>query len=116
MTHNNIVGFKNKAIEYSDYLHCVVHIGTPLITDPRDPDSLICPECGTPYQEDELKHETGPQSKFGNPSRNTGPKLFQSSRKKTKLIAEDGSEIPEDDQVAMMDLAVGNKILSYRED
>ncbi len=115
MTHYNIIGFKNRTVNYEQYLHCVVHIGTPLITDPKDPDALICPECGLPYQESELKHETGPVSKFGSQG-TTKAAIFQGKPRKKKLVAQDGGEIPEDDEVARMDIATGNTILRYHED
>jgi hypothetical protein len=61
-----MIGFKNSLGNHDPgTLHCPIHIGTPLIKDPKDKESsvLICPECGLPYQETELTHETGPMSK-----------------------------------------------------
>jgi hypothetical protein len=108
-----MVGFKNMSTaEIAPYLHCPVHIGRPLIKDPKDPDSLMCPECGMPYQENELTHETGPLSKFGKPG---SKMLLQQPDDKKVLRAEDGTPIPPDDEVAKLDLAQGRRIIKYDE-
>ena len=98
--------------DHAPYLHCPIHIGRAMVKDPKDPSTLMCPECGLPYQEKELTHETGPESKFGKPG--AGLLLLQPDKKK-KLRAEDGTEIPSDDEVAKMDLVEGRKIVSYHE-
>lgn len=107
----NMIGFKDKSIE-GHFLKCPIHVGIHLVPDPKDKSVYICPSCGMPYQEKELTHDTGPQSKFGKPG--AGLLLLQPDAKK-KLRAEDGTEIPEDDDVAKMDLAQGRKIVSYHE-
>jgi hypothetical protein len=108
-----LIGFKNTSTgDHAPYLHCPVHIGRELIVDPKDPDTLMCPDCGLKMSENELMHDTTPTSKFGTP--NKGPMLFQPNKKK-KLKAEDGDIIPADDTVAISDLTAGRKILSYNE-
>lgn len=108
-----LLGFNNNSTgENAPYLHCPIHIGRPLIKDPKDPGTLMCPECGLPYQETELTHETGPESKFGKPGAGL---LLQQPKDKKKLRAEDGTEIPEDDEVTKMDLAEGRRVIKYHE-
>jgi len=110
----NVVGFKDLSLsDHAPYLHCPVHIGRQMIKDPKDPNTLMCPECGLPYQEQELTHETGPESKFGKPG--AGVLLLQPDDKKI-LRADDGTPIPPDDEVAKMDLAQGRRIISYHEE
>lgn len=109
----NMIGFRDKSLaDHAPFLKCPIHIGTPLVKDPKDPDTLICPECGLPMIETELTHDTGPMSKFGKP--NKSPMLLQPNKKK-KLRAEDGNIIPADDTLAISDLAQGRRILSYNE-
>lgn len=107
----NLIGFRDKTID-SNFLHCPIHIGRPLVKDPKDSSVLMCPECGLPYQEKELTHDTGPMSKFGKPG--AGLLLLQPDKKK-RMISKQGDIIPDNDQDAKMDLAEGRKIVKYYE-
>jgi hypothetical protein len=109
----NMCGFKNlSTADHAPYLHCPVHIGNKLIVDKKDPSVLFCPECGDVYQPRELTRETEPISKFGKPG---SKMLLQQPDDKKVLRAEDGTPIPQDDEVAKLDLAQGRRIIKYDE-
>jgi hypothetical protein len=107
----NTYGLSDRSTgDHEKYLHCPVHVGNQLV---KVDDTFICPSCGLEgYQEPELTHETGPVARH---QPNKVKMLLQPNKKKTKLRAEDGSEIPEDDTQAIQDLAHGLRVLSYNE-
>jgi hypothetical protein len=110
-----MVGFKDtNTADHAASLKCEIHKGTPLIKDPKDKDSSlwICPECGLSFEGTDSV-ETGPVSRFGKPG--SGLLLKQPDKKKKKLRAGDGNEIPENDTQAIQDLAHGLRVLKYNE-
>lgn len=104
------IGFSPGSTLDEKYKRCLIHRGTLLV----EKDSIwLCPECGLEYTPDELETITGPASKFGN---NKGKLLLQKNNKKTKLISENGDEIPQDDTLIIQEMQQGLRVLKYHED
>ena len=107
----NLIGF-NFSPDITRWRHCSIHEGTRLIKDAKDPDLLLCPECGLSYQTRDTQIDQTIQSKF----KPQGQTSIIQGKPKKKYVSEAGDVIPADDFDAIADLASGKKIVYYRED
>jgi hypothetical protein len=107
----NIIGFglNYSNIDPSRWKHCVVHVGTRLISKPDEPGTLFCPLCGTSY----LPNDTISEERFDPSATPKSQTRIITPKSKKKYYDKQGNLI--NDEQLLKDIANGKTVISYHE-
>ena len=108
----NIVGFGiHGSSPWKPTKHCIIHVGTALVSKLDEPGVLWCPQCGMPYKEEDTAKEERFVPESGPSNR---PQIISAKNKSKKYYDKQGNEINDPDLIE--EIKRGMNVISYHEE